>query len=71
MPLLQRFTPVKSLVGGNYQCSVESVVRKSMNVSSVVVPGSIIAGFTTLGLQALTFDRPTQFATDVLTGDTQ
>jgi len=41
-----------------------------MNISDVVVPGSIIAGFTTFGLEALTFDLPTQFATEVLTGDT-
>jgi hypothetical protein len=41
-----------------------------MNISSVVVPGSIIAGFTTFGLEASTFDLPTQFATDVLTGET-
>jgi hypothetical protein len=48
-----------------------NLVRNSMKISSAVVPGSIIAGFTTLGLEALTFDLPTQFATDVLTGDTQ
>jgi hypothetical protein len=41
-----------------------------MNISDVVVRGSIIAGFTTFGLEALTFDLPTQFATEVLTGDT-
>jgi len=41
-----------------------------MSVSDVVVRGSIIAGFTAFGLEALTFDFPTQFATDVPIGDT-
>jgi predicted RecA/RadA family phage recombinase len=40
-----------------------------MNISGVVV-NSIIAGFTTFGLEVSIFDLPMQFATDVLTGDT-
>jgi hypothetical protein len=40
-----------------------------MKSSSVVVLGSSVAGFTAFGLEALTFNLPTQFATDVLTGD--
>jgi hypothetical protein len=68
MPLLLRLTPVTH--GWDDQCSVESAVRNSMNISDVVVRGSIIAGFTTFGLEALTFDLPTQFAMDVPIGDT-
>jgi len=41
-----------------------------MNISDVVVRGSIIAGFMAFGLEALTFDLPTQFAMDVPIGDT-
>jgi len=40
-----------------------------MKISNVVVLGSIIAGFTAFGPKALTFNLPTQFAADVLTGD--
>jgi hypothetical protein len=40
-----------------------------MKISSVVVLGSIIAGFAASGLEAR-LDLPTQFATDVLVGDT-
>ena len=45
-------------------------MRKSMKISSVVVLGSIIAGFAAFGLKALAFELPTQFAADVLVGDT-
>jgi len=41
-----------------------------MKISSVVALGSIIAGFAAFGLEALAFDLPTQFAADVLIGDT-
>jgi hypothetical protein len=41
-----------------------------MKISSVVVLGSIIAGFTAFVLEAQAFDLPTQFARDVLVGDT-
>jgi hypothetical protein len=41
-----------------------------MKISSVVVLGGIIAGLAAFVLEALAFDLPTQFATDVLIGDT-
>ena len=45
-------------------------MRKSMKISSVVVPGSIVSGFMAFGLEASAFDLPTQFATNALVGDT-
>ena len=43
--------------------------RASMKISSVVVR-TIITGFTVVGLEAVALELPTQFATDVLVGDT-
>ena len=41
-----------------------------MKISGAVVPDSIIEGFMAFGLEALTFELPTQFAMDVPIGDT-